>query len=59
MQWTTGYDEIIESFANNISTTEGGTHETGFKSALTKGWVGYEEKYELMKQQDDLTGDEV
>lgn len=59
MQWTTGYDEIIESFANNISTTEGGTHETGFKSALTKVLVDYAKKYKLMKQEDELTGDDV
>ena len=59
MQWTTGYDEIIESFANNISTTEGGTHETGFKSALTKVLVDYAKKYKLMKQDDELTGDDV
>ena len=36
MQYNDGYTENIESFANNINTTEGGTHETGFKSALTK-----------------------
>lgn len=59
MQWTTGYDETIESFANNISTTEGGTHETGFKSALTKVLVDYAKKYKLMKQDDELTGDDV
>lgn len=59
MQWTTGYDEIIESFANNISTTEGGTHETGFKSALTKVLVDYAKKYKLMKADDELTGDDV
>ena len=36
MQYNDGYSEMIISFANNINTTEGGTHETGFKSALTK-----------------------
>lgn len=59
MRWTTGYDETIESFANNISTTEGGTHETGFKSALTKVLVDYAKKYKLMKDDEELTGDDV
>lgn len=59
MQWTTGYDETIESFANNISTTEGGTHETGFKSALTKVLVDYAKKYKLMKDDEELTGEDV
>ena len=44
VQWNNGYDEVIESFANNISTTEGGTHETGFKSALTKVMNDYAKK---------------
>ncbi len=59
MQWNTGYDEVIESFANNISTTEGGTHETGFKSALTKVLSDYARKYRLMKDDEELTGDDA
>lgn len=59
LQWYTGYDEVIESFANNISTTEGGTHETGFKSALTKVLVDYAKKYRLMKDDEELTGEDV
>ena len=59
MQWNNGYDEVIESFANNISTTEGGTHETGFKSALTKVLVDYARKYKLMKDDEELTGDDA
>ena len=59
LQWYTGYDEVIESFANNISTTEGGTHETGFKSALTKVLVDYARKYRLMKDDEELTGEDV
>ncbi len=35
MQYTDSYNELMLSFANNINTTEGGTHETGFKAALT------------------------
>lgn len=59
IQWNNGYDEIIESFANNISTTEGGTHETGFKSALTKVLVDYAKKYKLMKDNEELTGEDA
>ncbi len=59
IQWNNGYDEIIESFANNISTTEGGTHETGFKSALTKVLLDYGRKYKLIKDNEELTGDDA
>ena len=59
IQWNNGYDEVIESFANNISTTEGGTHETGFKSALTKVLVDYARKYKILKDNEELTGEDV
>ena len=59
IQWNNGYDEIIESFANNISTTEGGTHETGFKAALTKVLVDYARKYKILKDNEELTGEDV
>ncbi len=59
ISWCTGYDETIESFANNISTTEGGTHETGFKSALTKVLVDYAKKFKLMKDDEELTGEDA
>ncbi|MBR6524285.1 MAG: DNA topoisomerase (ATP-hydrolyzing) subunit B [Clostridia bacterium] len=59
IQWNNGYDEVIESFANNISTTEGGTHETGFKSALTKVLLDYGRKYKLIKDNEELTGDDA
>jgi len=59
LSWSTAYDETIESFANNISTTEGGTHETGFKSALTKVLVEYARKYKLMKDDEELTGEDA
>ena len=59
MQWYTGYDEISESFANNISTTEGGTHLTGFKSALTKVLLEYGRKFKCLKDDEELTGDDV
>ena len=48
------------SFANNIETTEGGTHETGFKSALTKVLNDYGRKYNLIKENEkNLSGDDV
>ena len=59
LQWNNGYDEVIESFANNISTTEGGTHETGFKSALTKVLFEYGRKYKLIKDNEELTGEDA
>ncbi len=59
LSWSTGYDETIESFANNISTTEGGTHETGFKSALTKVLFEYGKKYKLIKDDEELTGEDA
>ncbi len=59
VQWNTGFDEVVESFANNISTTEGGTHETGFKSALTRVLVDYARKHKLMKDDEELTGEDA
>ncbi len=59
MQWNDGYDEVIESFANNICTTEGGTHETGFKTALTRVLVDYGRKYKLIKDNEELTGEDA
>ena len=59
IQWNNGYDEVIESFANNISTTEGGMHETGFKAALTKVLFEYGKKYKLIKDNEELTGEDA
>ncbi len=59
IQWNNGYEETIESFANNISTTEGGTHEVGFKTSLRKVLEDYARKYKLMKDDEELTGDDV
>ena len=60
MQYNDGYSENIISFANNINTTEGGTHETGFKSALTKVINDYAKKYGFLKDSDDnLKGEDV
>jgi len=60
MQYNDSYNENIVSFANNIHTTEGGTHETGFKSALTKILNDYGRKYNLIKENDkNLSGEDV
>ena len=60
MQYTDRYDETLISFANNMATIEGGMHETGFKSALTKVLNDYGKKIGVVKSDDDkLTGDDV
>ena len=60
MQYTDGYHANILSFANNIHTYEGGTHESGFKTALTRVINDYARKQKLMKDNDEnLTGEDV
>lgn len=60
MQYTDGYHSNILSFANNIHTYEGGTHEFGFKTALTRVINDYARKQKLMKDSDEnLTGEDV
>lgn len=60
LQYNDGYNENIVSFANNINTTEGGTHETGFKAALTKVINDYARKYGMLKENDEnLKGEDV
>ena len=60
MQYNDGYNEMIISFANNINTTEGGTHETGFKSALTKVINDYAKKTGMLKEGDpNLKGEDT
>jgi len=58
MQYNDSYNETIVSFANNMATIEGGTHETGFKSALTKAINEYGKKYGIIKG-DPLSGEDV
>ncbi len=58
MQYNDSYNETIVSFANNMSTIEGGTHETGFKSALTKAINEYGKKSGIIKG-DPLSGEDV
>src|SRR3954453_23694557 len=60
MQYNDGYTESIYSFANNIHTYEGGTHESGFKTALTRAINDYARKYGLIKENEtNLTGEDV
>ncbi|MBE7030187.1 MAG: DNA topoisomerase (ATP-hydrolyzing) subunit B [Ruminococcaceae bacterium] len=60
MQYTDSYNENILSFANNINTTEGGTHETGLKAALTKIFNEYAKKHNMVKEADkNLSGEDI
>ncbi len=59
MQYNDSYNEVILSFANNIHTTDGGSHETGFKNALTKVINEYGKKFNLIKDGEKLLGDDV
>lgn len=59
MQYNDSYNEVILSFANNIHTIDGGSHETGFKNALTKVINEYGRKMNLLKDKEKLLGDDV
>ena len=60
MQWNTGYAESIFTFANTINTGEGGTHEEGFRSALTTTVNKFAEEMGLIKRKEDrLTGEDI
>ncbi|MBI4316899.1 MAG: type IIA DNA topoisomerase subunit B, partial [Chloroflexi bacterium] len=60
LQYTDGYSESLFSFANNINTSDGGTHVTGFRSALTRTINDYARKANLLKEDEaNLTGDDV
>lgn len=60
MQYNESYNELLLSFANNIHTTDGGTHEEGFKRALTKVMNNYAHKFGKLKDNDkNLSGDDV
>ncbi|WP_442879635.1 DNA topoisomerase (ATP-hydrolyzing) subunit B [Clostridium sp.] len=60
LQYNTGYNETILSFANNIDTTEGGTHVVGFKTALTRVINDYARKYNILKDSDkNLSGEDT
>ncbi|MSS85377.1 DNA topoisomerase (ATP-hydrolyzing) subunit B [Actinomycetaceae bacterium WB03_NA08] len=60
MRWTEAYSETIHTYANTINTTEGGTHEEGFRTALTTVINKYAREKSLLKEKDDnLIGDDV
>lgn len=59
MQYNDSYNEVILSFANNIHTIDGGSHETGFKNALTKVLNDYGKKFNLLKEGEKLIGEDV
>jgi len=59
IQYNTSYNETILTFANNMNTIEGGTHETGFKSAITKVINAYGIKNGILKENDKLSGEDV
>ena len=59
MQYTDSYNENIISFANNIHTTEGGTHEQGFKTALTRILNDYAKRNNILKNEEKLSGEDV
>ncbi len=59
LQYNDGYSEVIQSYANNINTQEGGTHLVGFKNALTKIINDYGLKNRILKENEKLSGDDV
>ena len=60
VQYTNSYSEMILSYANNINTTEGGTHLVGFKTALTRAYNDYARRNKFLKENEDaLTGEDV
>jgi DNA gyrase subunit B len=60
MQWSAAYTESVHTFANTINTAEGGTHEEGFRAALTSIINRYARDQKLLREKDDnLTGDDV
>ncbi|MEB3020085.1 DNA topoisomerase (ATP-hydrolyzing) subunit B [[Mycobacterium] crassicus] len=60
MQWNGGYSESVHTFANTINTAEGGTHEEGFRAALTSVVNKYAKDKKLLKDKDpNLTGDDI
>ncbi|WGW11778.1 DNA topoisomerase (ATP-hydrolyzing) subunit B [Saxibacter everestensis] len=60
MQWTSAYSESVHTYANTINTHEGGTHEEGFRTALTSLINTYARDQKLLREKDDnLTGDDI
>ena len=60
LQWNTSYTESVYTFANTINTTEGGTHEEGFRTALTSLMNKFARDWGILKEKDDkLTGEDI
>jgi DNA gyrase subunit B len=60
MQWSTGFSESVQTFANTINTPEGGTHEEGFRSALTNTVNKWGQQWGLIKKPEDrVSGDDI
>jgi DNA gyrase subunit B len=59
MQWNTSYQESVHTFANTINTHEGGTHEEGFRTALTNTVKKFADANNLLKGKDELSGDDI
>jgi DNA gyrase subunit B len=59
LQYNDSYNELVISFANNVCTVDGGSHEVGFKNALTKTLNEYGRKFNFLKGDDRLLGDDV
>ena len=60
MQYNESYNELVMSFANDIHTVEGGTHEQGFKAALTRVFNEYARRHNFLRESDkNLTGEDV
>ena len=60
MQWTSAYSESVHTYANTINTHEGGTHEEGFRAAMTKLVNDFARVQKLLKEKDEnLTGDDI
>ncbi len=59
MQYNDTYNDVILSFANNMNTIDGGTHETGFKTGITKVLNDYGKRFNILKNDEKLTGEDV
>ncbi len=59
MQYNDTYNDAILSFANNMNTIDGGTHETGFKAGITKVLNDYGKRFNILKNEEKLTGEDV
>ncbi len=59
LQFIESYNETIVSFVNNVKTPDGGTHETGFKTALTRAFNDYAKKFSLVKKDQTLEGTDI